>query len=734
MDNADILGVTCLYTGPAAEARDSDGSIQAQIISDLIDAQSIDGLAISVGNLSAIKPVIEKAMQAGIPVITFDSDAPNSKRIAYIGTDNYFFGVQLAKVLKQLVPSGGLYGVMGSSSPNLVERVRGFEDEISAGGEWTAAEGSPANYMRNLTLAIEQMYTFAKQNVTAITPVLGGAMRSGMWKDFVDQNRNLNITLVSGDAMPNQLEFLSRGYVQGLVGQLPYQMGFMAMKTLYDLAEGGVSEEIIGTNVLSHLEIPLVLPELRVDNNLIGNLHVVGFILFGLIACGALGFGVWTYRSRNVRVVRVAQPMFLIMVALGVFVMASSIIPLSFDDGGFPGSQTDRDSALICMSVPWLGFCGFTITFSALFSKTMRINRIFHSKVPFGRVKVTVRDVMGPFVVLLSANIVVLICWTVIDPLVYVRDAYPGTDGWNRIISTYGSCQSNHVARYLIPLACVNLSVLVIANWQAYVSRAIESEFAESKYIAMTIASLLQASLSGVPILFVVRDNPQAFYLVITFMVFAICMAVLLLIFVPKVVMTEAFTRRNEQEQRQLILRSIRLSSGHSLVTGEQSSISVSGVERNPVLTCIREVNECPVGTLPETDRDDGEGLSNEDDEEGMKVVRRETVRILSPSEVDEVEAPRAKSDSGVVQTGTNEEGEGHATIAQLEQQLISRSARLSSETIRFQSTSEEDVPRAKSDSDVVQTGITTHSREEGGGHATITQLEISNDADHRGV
>jgi ABC-type sugar transport system substrate-binding protein len=77
-------------------------------------------------------------------------------------------------------------------------------------------------------------------------------MRSGLWKDFVDENRHLNITLVSGDAMPNQLEFLSRGYAQGLVGQLPYQMGFMAMKTLYDLAEGGlVSEEIIGTNVLT---------------------------------------------------------------------------------------------------------------------------------------------------------------------------------------------------------------------------------------------------------------------------------------------------------------------------------------------------------------------------------------------------------------------------------------------------------------------------------------------------
>jgi hypothetical protein len=61
---------------------------------------------------------------------------------------------------------------------------------------------------------------------------------------------------------------------------------------------------------------------------------------------------------------------------------------------------------------------------------------------------------MAPLCLLFVGHIVVLACWTVIDPLTYVREA-EGTDGWNRIISTYGSCQSNHVGRYLIPLAFV---------------------------------------------------------------------------------------------------------------------------------------------------------------------------------------------------------------------------------------------------------------------------------------
>jgi hypothetical protein len=83
------------------------------------------------------------------------------------------------------------------------------------------------------------------------------------------------------------------------------------------------------------------------------------------------------------------------------------------------------------------------------------------------------------FVALLSANIVVLACWTVIDPLTYVREAHQVlTAGIASFYLWFLSVKPRR--RYLIPLAFVNLSVLVIANWQAYVSRVVESEFAES--------------------------------------------------------------------------------------------------------------------------------------------------------------------------------------------------------------------------------------------------------------
>jgi gamma-aminobutyric acid type B receptor len=174
--------------------------------------------------------------------------------------------------------------------------------------------------------------------------------------------------------------------------------------------------------------------------------------------------------------------------------MASSSIPLSFDDSNKQLGMTG-----ICMSIPWLCFMGFAITFAALYSKTRRINRIFRSGQACTRVEVKPHQVLIPFLLLVSANAIVLICWTVLDPLTYERVNHEGTDGWNRVISTYGTCRSEHGWRYLVPLAAINLIVLAIANWQAYEARRIKSEFSESKYIGLAWHPCYSAHSWGFP-------------------------------------------------------------------------------------------------------------------------------------------------------------------------------------------------------------------------------------------
>lgn len=146
---------------------------------------------------------------------------------------------------------------------------------------------------------------------------------------------------------------------------------------------------------------------------------------------------------------------------------------------------------------------------------------------------------MLPFAILLAMNIISLVCWTVIAPLEFVRTNKQGTDPWNRPIGSYGQCKSTSGASgnsipYLVVIAVVNVTALVVANFESYRARNVLTEFNESSYIAMANASFLQAIVVCVPIIFLTRENPQAFFVVLSVVLFIISGAILGFIFVPK--------------------------------------------------------------------------------------------------------------------------------------------------------------------------------------------------------
>jgi 7 transmembrane sweet-taste receptor of 3 GCPR len=262
------------------------------------------------------------------------------------------------------------------------------------------------------------------------------------------------------------------------------------------------------------------------------------------------------------------------------------------------------------MSIPWLAFTGFTCTFAALFSKTWRVNKFFHTKSQFGRIKISEFDVLLPFTVLLSLNFIVLICWTVIDPLTYEREFLLGTDYWNREIASVGRCRSDRPAAYLVPLACgksvflqrndrvamgvvfsfllcstVNFFSLVIAGWQAWQARDIQDEFSEGKYIGLSIFSMCQGFMTGIPVIAIVKDIPEAFYLVTVFLIFMLCFVVLSLVFLPKIFIQYKYSRLPRSEQRQMLAVSVRKSafssrdSSKAFDTSDLSSQPISGLE-----------------------------------------------------------------------------------------------------------------------------------------------------------
>lgn len=253
MKRAKELGnVECIYKGPI----EHEPATQAQIIQDFI-TQKVDGLAISVADVAAMTKSIDAATAAGIPVITFDADAPGSKRLAYIGTNNKDFGLALGKQLLKLRPDGGKYAMVsgGPGAKNLAERVDGVREALK-GSKWVEVQGSPTFCNDDSALAIQQM-----SDLRTATPDLGAIVPVGGWpmfapegyKAFVNKNKKDidagKFTLVVADTLKMQLELLRDGYSNALTGQRPFEMGEKSMDTLLAIKKGQKVPEVIYTGL-----------------------------------------------------------------------------------------------------------------------------------------------------------------------------------------------------------------------------------------------------------------------------------------------------------------------------------------------------------------------------------------------------------------------------------------------------------------------------------------------------
>ena len=248
----ELGNVECIYKGPI----EHEPATEAQIIQDFI-TQKVDGMAISVADVAAMTKSIEAATAAGIAVVTFDADAPGSKRLAYIGTNNKDFGLALGKQLRELRPEGGKYAMIsgGPGAKNLAERVDGVREALK-GSKWVEVAGSPTFCNDDSALAVQQM-----ADLRTATPDLGAIVPVGGWpmfapegyKAFVNKNKKDidagKFTLVVADTLKMQLELLRDGYSNALTGQRPFEMGEKSMDILLAIKKGEKVPEIVYTGL-----------------------------------------------------------------------------------------------------------------------------------------------------------------------------------------------------------------------------------------------------------------------------------------------------------------------------------------------------------------------------------------------------------------------------------------------------------------------------------------------------
>ena len=105
---------------------------QKEILESFI-TQRVDGIAISCTNGDFLTPTINKAVEAGIPVITWDADAPKSKRLAFYGVDDFKAGqILAAEAIKLLAGKGRIAMITSLGAYNLQRRLDGVKDGLKA--------------------------------------------------------------------------------------------------------------------------------------------------------------------------------------------------------------------------------------------------------------------------------------------------------------------------------------------------------------------------------------------------------------------------------------------------------------------------------------------------------------------------------------------------------------------------------------------------------------------------
>jgi ribose transport system substrate-binding protein len=208
---------------------------QKEILESAI-TQRVDGIAISSLNGDFLTETINKAIDAGIPVTTWDSDAPKSKRIAFYGVDDYASGRIMGEEAVRLLNGKGKVAIITSvGATNLQRRLDGIKESLAK------APG----------IQIVETYDIKEDSVrcaelmasgTTRYPDLAAWLSTGGWPVFT---RNATAVVdpaktkvISFDTIQPALDLLREGKVTVLVGQKYFGWGSESVKLLYDIKKG----------------------------------------------------------------------------------------------------------------------------------------------------------------------------------------------------------------------------------------------------------------------------------------------------------------------------------------------------------------------------------------------------------------------------------------------------------------------------------------------------------------
>jgi len=223
------LKVQGSWTGPSP----ADHNTQVNLLKEAV-ASKVDGIAVSPIEAEALTRTIDDTIAGGVPVITFDSDAPKSKRLAYIGTNNYEAGKMAGEETLKLFPNGGKFvafvGNMGAQ--NARDRYQGFVDATKGKIEFLQTpfedNKNPGAAKNNVSDAITK-YGDKINGFLGLYSYNGPAIVNAV---KAQPGMRQKVKIVCFDGEPATLKNLAEGNVDVTIVQKPYEFGRLSMLLL----------------------------------------------------------------------------------------------------------------------------------------------------------------------------------------------------------------------------------------------------------------------------------------------------------------------------------------------------------------------------------------------------------------------------------------------------------------------------------------------------------------------
>src|SRR5467141_2771561 len=237
LDAARALGVKGELIGPATYDPDAEVGMFRRIVE-----QHPAGICLSAARPEVFQAEVDKAMAQGITVICVDADVPNSKRLLYIGTDNFKAGRESLKRMAALVSGRGSIAVITiPGQGNLDDRLAGVADGLKNFPSLKLAK--ILDDKGDLRNAYDQISELLKKKekidgIICLEATGGPGAASALHRLDLEGK----VPIVAFDKDPETLGLIEKGAIASTIAQKPYVKSYYGLKFLDDLHHNAVRE------------------------------------------------------------------------------------------------------------------------------------------------------------------------------------------------------------------------------------------------------------------------------------------------------------------------------------------------------------------------------------------------------------------------------------------------------------------------------------------------------------